>query len=68
MELRIRLPDVVVRIEGWDVSEEKLLRAATRLEPMTLGSDLLQRMRAAEAAAKIAWESWTREIPDPTES
>jgi hypothetical protein len=68
IELRIRLPDVVIRIEGWKVTEEELLLAATSLERMTLGSDLLQRMRAAEATARVAWESWTRETADPTET
>lgn len=68
LELRIRLSDVVVRIEGWDVTEEELLLAATRLERMALGSDLLQRMRTANEMAKTSWESWMRETAGPTET
>jgi hypothetical protein len=56
-ELRIRLPDVVVRIEGWDVTDDDLRLAAGRLERMTPGSDLLRMMRTADAATSAAWET-----------
>jgi hypothetical protein len=60
MEFRFRLPGVALRVEGWNLPDEEVLGYAARLERLRLGTDLLQRMIEAQAAATRAWESWHR--------
>jgi len=61
VEIRFRLPDVALRLEGWNLSLEEVCRFAARLERLELGSNLLRRMSEAAAAAAAAWEMWHRE-------
>ena len=54
-EVRIVLQEVAVRVEGWNIDDDEFFAAVSRLERMTLGSELLARMKAAEAQARAAW-------------
>jgi hypothetical protein len=67
VEIRFRLPDVALRVEGWNLTMEEVLGFASRLERLELGSDLLLRMTEAAEAAVQAWESWLRERHPPAE-
>jgi hypothetical protein len=53
--VRMPLPEVEVTLLGWGISEERLLSFASRLEPLELGSDLLQRMSSAVAESNAAF-------------
>ena len=55
---RLELPDVVVHLRGWGVSEGDLLNFVIRLQRMELGSDLLESMKKAQAASDAAWQPW----------
>jgi len=61
VEIRFRLPDVAIRMEGWGLGIEEVLDLAERLERMELGSELLHHMTEAASAARRAWEDWNRE-------
>jgi len=52
---RMQLPEVEVTLLGWRISEERLLWFASRLEPLALGSDLLERMVSAVAESNAAF-------------
>jgi hypothetical protein len=61
--IRIPLPEVELTLLGWDISEERLLWFASRLERLELGSDLVQRMAWAVAESNAAFLS-AYEHPD----
>jgi hypothetical protein len=54
-EIRFRLPGVAVRVESWNVDLEKTVGFAQRLERLELDSDLLRRMKEANASGSTAW-------------
>ena len=54
--VRIPLAEVELTVLGWDISEARLLWAASRLERLELGSDLLRRMSSAVADSNAAFE------------
>jgi hypothetical protein len=56
--LRLQLPGAIVGLRGWGLSEGDLLGFASRLQRMELGSDLLARMRDAQAVSDEAWGDW----------
>lgn len=60
--VRIPLPEVELTMLGWDISEERLLWSASRLERLELGSDLVQRMGSAVAESNAAFR---RTYDDP---
>jgi hypothetical protein len=53
--VRIPLPEVEVTLVAWDISDERLLWFAARLERLELGSDLLQRLRSGVAESHAAF-------------
>jgi hypothetical protein len=59
-EIRFRLPGVAVRVESWNVDLEKTVGFAQRLERLELDSDLLRRMKEANASGSTAWDRWLR--------
>lgn len=59
VEIRFRLPDVAIRVEGWSLQVEEVFGTAARLERLELGSELLRRLTQANDAANRAWDSWT---------
>lgn len=61
VEIRLRLDEVALRIEGWTLTLEEVLGFASRLERLELGSGLLRRMTEAAGEATAAWETWLRE-------
>ena len=60
--VRIPLPEVELTMLGWDISEERLLWCASRLERLELGSELLRRMSSAVTESNIAF---SRTFGDP---
>jgi hypothetical protein len=53
--VRIPLPEVELTMLGWDISEERLLWSASRLERLELGSELLRRMSSAVTDSNAAF-------------
>ena len=47
--IRFELPDVDVLVQGWGLSFDELEEFARALEPLELGNDLFQSLKAAEA-------------------
>jgi hypothetical protein len=65
VEIRFRLPDVAIRLEGWMLSLDELCGFAEQLERLELESGLLRRMTEAASASVAAWETWLRKrYPD----
>jgi hypothetical protein len=53
-------PGSPYEFESWNVDLEKTVGFAQRLERLELDSDLLRRMKEANASGSTAWDRWLR--------